>query len=315
MIRHFNKIKGESKVSSRRPGYSLGREKEKVLLGIIFILPAIMLLFAFLILPIFLAFDYSFFSYNILMPHKKEFIGLSNYTDILKDRTFWNAMKNTFYFVILIVPYQSALALFLALLINRKTKATSIFRIGFFSPVITSIVVISILWTFLYSKEGLINNFLGFIGIPPQAFLTSEDQAMNAIIFMSGWQMAGYFMMVFLAGLKEIPAMLYEASSIDGANKIQQLRHVTLPGLVHVIKFVILMTTIQAFKLFQQPFIMTGGGPNGSTETVVQLIYKEGFQYRNAGYSSAIAIIFFVLIIVISIIMQKFLEKNESSTF
>jgi fructooligosaccharide transport system permease protein len=245
------------------------------------------------------------------MPQKKEFIGLTNYIDVFKDQTFWNAMKNTFYFVIVIVPFQSALALFLALLINRKSKLSNVFRIGFFSPVITSIVVVSILWTFLYAKEGIINNFLGIIGIPDQPFLTSEDQAMNAIILMSGWQAAGYFMMIFLAGLQEIPEVLYEAASIDGANELQKLWYVTLPSLKQVSKFVILMTTIQAFKLFQQPYIMTGAGPNGSTETVVQLIYKEGFQYRNAGYSSAMAIIFFVLIVTISVVLQKILREEQ----
>ncbi|GIM28827.1 ABC transporter permease [Clostridium polyendosporum] len=291
---------------------SLGREREKMILGIMFIIPALILLFTFLILPTILAFKYSFYDYNILMPAKTSFIGLKNYITVLKDETFWNAMKNTFYFVVLVVPFQTALALFLAILINKKSKVTNVFRIGFFSPVITSIVVISILWTFLYSKTGLINNFLGLFGIPPQPFLTSEKQAMNSIIFMSAWQAAGYFMMIFLAGLQDIPKHLYEAASIDGANKIQEFWYVTLPGLKNVFKFVILMTTIQAFKLFQQPFIMTGGGPNGSTETVVQLIYKEGFQYRNAGYSSAIAIIFFLIIITISIGMQKLLTEKTA---
>nr|WP_212903597.1 sugar ABC transporter permease [Clostridium polyendosporum] len=283
-----------------------------MILGIMFIIPALILLFTFLILPTILAFKYSFYDYNILMPAKTSFIGLKNYITVLKDETFWNAMKNTFYFVVLVVPFQTALALFLAILINKKSKVTNVFRIGFFSPVITSIVVISILWTFLYSKTGLINNFLGLFGIPPQPFLTSEKQAMNSIIFMSAWQAAGYFMMIFLAGLQDIPKHLYEAASIDGANKIQEFWYVTLPGLKNVFKFVILMTTIQAFKLFQQPFIMTGGGPNGSTETVVQLIYKEGFQYRNAGYSSAIAIIFFLIIITISIGMQKLLTEKTA---
>lgn len=284
---------------------------QTTILGIIFVVPAICLLFTFIIFPALMALKFSLYNYNILKPENMVFIGMKNYLDVLSDEAFWRAMKNTFYFVLIVVPFQTALALLLAILINKKTKYSNVFRIGFFSPVITSIVVISILWTFLYAKEGLINSFLGFFGIPPQPFLTSETQAMNAIIFMSAWQAAGYFMMIFLAGLKEIPESLYEAADIDGADKFMQFIHITVPSLRNVMKFVVVVTTIQAFKLFQQPFIMTGGGPNGSTETVVQLIYKEGFQYRNAGYSSTIAILFFFVIVVVNIVMQKTIKDRS----
>lgn len=284
---------------------------QKTFLGVLFVLPAICLLFTFLVLPALMAAKYSFFNYNILKPENMRFVGLENYGNVLGSKDFWKVMKNTFYFVIVVVPFQSSLALLMAILINKKSKITNVFRIGFFSPVITSIVVISILWTFLYAKEGLINNFLGLLGIPDQPFLTSDKQAMNSIIFMSAWQASGYFMMIFLAGLKEIPETLYEAATMDGANKLNQFIHITLPGLRNVIKFVAVITTIHAFKLFQQPFIMTGGGPNGSTQTVVQMIYKEGFQYRNAGYSSTIAILFFVVIASISILMQKIIKDRS----
>ncbi|PKM58569.1 MAG: sugar ABC transporter permease [Firmicutes bacterium HGW-Firmicutes-3] len=276
-----------------------------------FVLPAICLLFTFLILPAIMAGKYSFYNYSILKPENMNFIGLTNYTDVLQSKAFWKTMTNTFYFVVVVVPFQSSLALLMAILINKKSRITNVFRIGFFSPVITSIVVISILWTFMYAKEGLINNFLSIFGIPNQPFLTSEKQAMNSIIFMSAWQASGYFMMIFLAGLKEIPETLYEAAAIDGANKFKQFIHVTVPGLRNVIKFVVVVTTIHAFKLFQQPFIMTGGGPNGSTQTVVQMIYKEGFQYRNAGYSSTIAILFFIVIAAVSTLIQKLIKDRS----
>jgi len=297
-------------IKRNKHGYLI-KDHQKSFLGVLFVLPALCLLFTFLILPALMAGKFSLYNYNLLKPGSMKFIDFQNYLDVLHDRAFWQVMKNTLYFVVIVVPFQSALALLMAILINKKSKITNVFRIGFFSPVITSIVVISILWTFLYARQGLINNFLGLIGIPAQPFLTSEKQAMNSIIFMSAWQASGYFMMVFLAGLKEIPDSLYEAAAMDGANKFMQFIHVTIPGLRDVIKFVIIMTTIQAFKLFQQPFIMTGGGPNGSTQTVVQMIYKEGFQYRNAGYSSAIAIMFFVLIVGISIIMQKAIKDKS----
>ncbi len=282
------------------------------MLGIVFIIPAVIMIITFLIVPTIMAARFSLYNYNLLRADLMEFVGLENYVNIVSNSEFWKSLKNTFYFVVLIVPFQSGLALFMAVLIHDGSKKiNTFFRIGFFSPVITSIVVISILWTFLYAKNGLINNFLGNFGINPQAFLTSEDQAMNSIIFMSGWQMSGYFMMIFLAGLKEIPKSLYEAAAIDGAGMFKSFIHITLPGLRNVIKFVVVMTTIQAFKLFQQPFIMTGGGPNGSTQTIVQFIYKQGFQYRNAGYSAAISIIFFFIIILVSVLTQKLMKDKD----
>lgn len=287
------------------------KTRQRTLLGILFVLPALCLLITFLVLPAIMAGRFSLYNYNILRANNMSFIGLKNYVNVLTSGDFWRVMKNTFYFVIIVVPFQSSLALVLAMMINKKSKFTNIYRIGFFSPVITSIVVISILWTFLYAREGLINNFIGIFGLPPQPFLTSDSQAMNAIIFMSAWQASGYFMMIFLAGLKEIPEILYEAASIDGANKLQKFIHITIPSLQNVIKFVITVTTIHAFKLFQQPFIMTGGGPNGSTETVVQMIYKEGFQYRNAGYASTISILFFSIIIIVSLVMQRIIKDRS----
>lgn len=290
--------------------HTLNRDREKLIMGVMFVLPALILLFVFLILPFINAFFYSLTSYNILSETKK-FIGLENYIILFQDPAFWIALRNTFYFVVIVVPFQTALALALALIVNRKIKGRAIFRIGFFSPQITSMVVISILWTILYARNGLINNFLSIFGIPAQPFLNSSGQAMNSIIFMSGWQAAGYFMMIFLAGLQNIPDQLYEAVSIDGANAWQKFRYVTLPGLRSSMNFVLLITTIQAFKLFQQPFIMTGGGPNGSTKTVVQMVYTEGFQFRNAGYSSAMAVIFFIIVFVCQLILQKILNRGE----
>lgn len=281
--------------------------------GILFVLPALIFITMFLIIPVVLAFLYSFEHYNMLKPAQKEFIGLQNYIEILKNPAFYKSLKNTVYFAGLVVPLQTAVALALAMLVNAKLKTSKLARICFFSPVITSMVVVAILWTFLYNKDsGLINSLLNSLGIQSQPFLLSENQSMNSIILMSIWQAAGYQMMIFLAGLQDVSTELYEAASIDGGNFWDKFINVTLPGIKHVSSFVILITTIQAFKLFTQPYIMTGGGPSESTKTLAYMIYEQGFQYRNVGYSCAIAVIFFFVILGVSGIIKKiFMNENE----
>jgi fructooligosaccharide transport system permease protein len=277
---------------------------------VLFSLPALALLFTFLILPVLLAFFYSLMNYNMLNPEAKTFTGVDNYIRLFQDPIFFTALKNTLYFTVLVVPLQCAVALVLALLVNKKVKVASLGRVFFFSPVVTSMVVVAILWTFLYNvNNGLINNTLNFFGIPNQPFLLSPDQAMNSIIFMSVWQAAGFQMMIFLAGLKDVPDTLYEAADIDGANAWQKFRNVTLPSIQHVTGFVLIITTIQAFRLFIQPYVMTNGGPSDSTKTLVFMLYENGFQFRDVGYSSAIAVVFFLVVIISSLILKKVLKQ------
>ena len=279
--------------------------------GIVFVLPAVIFICVFLVLPALLAFGYSFQQYNMLKPAQKVFIGLTNYIDVLKNPAFYKSLFNTVYFAAIVVPLQTIVALGLALLVNKKLKTSKIARICFFSPVVTSMVVVAILWTFLYNKDsGLINSLLNSIGIQSQPFLLSEKQAMTSIIFMSIWQAAGYQMMIFLAGLQDVPEELYEAASLDGCNWWDKFKNVTLPCIKNVSSFVILITTIQAFKLFTQPYIMTGGGPNESTKTLAYMIYEQGFQYRNVGYSCAIAVIFFLVILIVSGAVKKICNVN-----
>ncbi|MCY9660018.1 sugar ABC transporter permease [Paenibacillus chondroitinus] len=291
---------------------SIGHQKRReALTGYSFILPAVILLILFLLLPFMLAVVFGFTKFNLLRPDQIKFIGLDNYLMLFKDKLFYKSLYNTLYFTIIVVPVQSAVALMLALLVNNQLKLRNVFRIAYFSPVITSMTVIAILWISLYNpNEGLINSALQFFGIPKQPFLRSADQAMNAIIFMSVWQAAGYQMMIFLAGLQSIPKDLYEASAMDGANRVQQLRFITIPSLYNVIVFVLTITTIQAVKLFTQPYVMTNGGPENSTRTLALLIYQQGFQFRNAGYASAVSVIFFLIVIAISFSMRKFFKDR-----
>ena len=249
-----------------------------------------------------------------MRPDKISFIALDNYVKLFQDKNFWVALKNTVYFTVIVVPVQCALALGLALLVSKKFRGVAVFRTMYFSPQLTSMVVIAVLWSVLYNANpntGLINSLLVTLGMEPINFLTNEHTAMNAIIFMSAWQGAGYQMMIFLAGLQGIPREQYEAASVDGATKLKQFRYITLPGLKGTIKYVIMITKIQAMKLFTQPYIMTQGGPKNATKTLVYYIYTQGFQKGNFGYACSIATVFFVIVVIMSLAMKKVTTAKE----
>ncbi len=260
-------------------------------------------------------FNHAAFQYQIMRPDQMQFIGGENYAALLSDGDFWQALKNTVYFTVVVVPLQCALALALAMLVSRKFKGVAIFRTMYFSPQLTSMVVISVLWTVLYNANpntGLINSMLTSLGMEPVNFLTNENTAMNSIIFMSAWQGAGYQMMIFLAGLQGIPASHYEAASVDGANSWQQFWNITIPGLRGTIKYVIMITMIQAMKLFTQPYVMTQGGPKNATKTLVYYIYTQGFQKGNFGYACAIAAVFFVIVVTMSLLMKRITTESDA---
>lgn len=192
----------------------------------LFVIPAVILLAAFLIYPALQTVRYAFTDYNIMRPDHIKFCGFNNFTELFGDGDFWKAVTNTLYFTALVVPFQTVLALALAMLISSKRKGVSIFRAAYFSPQVTSMVVVAILWTVLYNSNpdsGLLNALLVKLGMEPCGFLNDPKTSMNSIIFMSAWQGAGYQMMIFLAGLQGIPKEQYEAASIDGAGRLKKL--------------------------------------------------------------------------------------------
>ncbi len=291
-----------------------GRKRNERAAAYLFTIPAMFLLIAFLAVPILYTVRYSLFQYQIVRPDNIKFIGFSNYARLLSDDNFWQALKNTVYFTVLVVPFQCILALALAMLVSSRFRGVSIFRTMYFSPQLTSMVVISILWTVLYNSNpntGLINSLLTSFGMEPVNFLTNAKTSMNSIIFMSAWQGAGYQMMIFLAGLQGIPRDQYEAASVDGAGRVQQFLFITLPGLKGTIKYVVMITMIQAMKLFTQPYVMTQGGPKNSTRTLVYYIYTQGFQQGNFGYACAVAAVFFVIVVIMSLSMKKLIAATD----
>lgn len=244
-------------------------------------------------------------------------IGTTRYYVLAGDPTFLRSLVNILYFAVVVVPVQSGLALALALLINQKVRGRNFFRTIYFSPVVTSMVVISIVWTFIYEKNvGLMNQLVGALSLGrlgPIDWLGDERFAMPSIMLMSVWQGVGFQMVLFLAGLQGIPESHYEAASIDGANGWQQFRYITIPGLRNVMVFILITITIAAFQLFTQPFVMTNGGPNDATTTVAFHMVREGFREQDIAYASTIAVVFFLLILAVSLI-QRYLTRDKEAS-
>ena len=286
------------------------RLKENIM-GYSFLAPALVLLFIFLVIPVGMVIYYAFTDYYLLTPEDRKFVGLQNFMRLAQDPIFIKSFLNTLKFVVWIIPVQLGAALGMALIVNKKRKGNMFFKVAFFAPVVMSLVVISILWLYLLNpNNGLLNALLNKIGISSQPFLTSPKQAMYAIVFVSAWQGAGYQMMIFIAGLNAIPTEQYEAASVDGADWFAKLIYVTIPGLINTIKYVLMITLIQAMKLFTQPYIMTKGGPRNATKTLVFYIYEQGFQKGNFGYACSIATVFFIIVVALSIIVKKISKTN-----
>lgn len=231
------------------------------------------------------------------------------------DPVFWKSLRNTFLFVAMIIPLQCGAALLLALLVNSQVAGRTVFRAIYFSPVVTSMVVVSIVWSFLYNQnDGLLNELLSRLSGNDVRidWLGSGASALPAVVIMSAWQGAGLQMLIFLAGLQGINRDLYEAAMIDGANPLQRFLHVTLPGLRNTIVFVLIATTIAAFGLFVQVDVMTAGGPNDATSTLILHAVRMGFREQDVAYGSTIAVVFFLLVLCVSLI-QRALTDREST--
>ncbi|KRE58069.1 hypothetical protein ASL11_30610 [Paenibacillus sp. Soil750] len=275
-----------------------------------FIFPAIALLLVFVFYPMLQAFLISFKNYS-LVGAGDVFVGMDNYVHLMKDRAFFNSLKHSFYFALIVIPIQTSIALGLALLIQKKTATAGLFRTLYFIPVIISTAVAATVFKLIYNKEfGLLNSVLKALHMPVTSFLSDPKTAMNGIIVLGIWKGAGFFMIIFLAGLNNISPDLYEAARVDGASRIGQFFKITLPLLNRTMSFVVIMTTIDAIKLSGLVFVLTNGGPNSSTETVVFYIYKQAFTQMRMGYATAAAFVLFAIVLAISLIQMKLFNKD-----
>ncbi|WP_210161015.1 carbohydrate ABC transporter permease [Microvirga lotononidis] len=288
----------------------MGLNRQKIILGSVFLgLPLAWLTF-FVVFPILLVVYLSFTSYDILGSPK--WIGLLNYEDLLDDDVFWTAVLNTAYYTIVTVPVGMALSLLLALFINRRLPGVGFFRTVYYAPVVAPLVTTALVWMLFYSETtGLFNYLLALLGFAPKQWLSSSTWAMPSVIVMSIWKGLGFNMVIFLAGLQSIPRELYEAASLDGAGSTSSFRYITLPLLAPSTVYVTITSIIASFQVFSQVFVMTGGGPNNSTTTIVHQIYRTAFVHLEVGYASAMALALFVILVAVSMVNLRLVARKE----
>jgi multiple sugar transport system permease protein len=277
--------------------------------------PALGGLFLFIALPFLLAIVLSCTNLRLGSPLPIQFLGLEQYRRIWLDPSFRQALLNNGLFALAVVPVQTALALGLALLLNRPLRGMALFRTLFFMPVVFPMSLVAVIWTVIYAPgaNGMMNVFLDFITFglwTPRDFLRDPIFALPSIMLLSLWQGVGFQMVIMLAGLQAIPSALYEAAAIDGSSSWNQFRFVTLPQLRNTLIFVMLVTSILSFRLFDQVQIMTQGGPNDATTTVMYEVVKASFEQQKIAKGAAMTVIFFAIVLVITI-AQRVLVKEE----
>ena len=273
--------------------------------GYILIAPVCIHIFIFVIIPIVYAFILSFQEWNMLSPDK-DFVGLGNYERMLSDSVFFLSLKNTLWYTVWSVPFCLVLSLLLAVAMKRRSAVNSFLRTCFFLPVIVSLVVTSVVFTWLFDPMiGLVNYYLGKIGIGPLVWLSDPDLALPTLVIVSIWKSLGYNMVIFLAGIQSIPDVYYEASRIDGANGVQQFFDITLPLLKPTTLFVLIMSVMSSFQVFDQVYLMTSGGPVNRTKVIVFYIYETAFYFFDMGYASALSFVLFLMILILTIIQFR----------
>lgn len=291
-----------NKAGSKGPGFIRRRDYSS---GYLFILPALVTLIVFRFYPIFFSVFKSFYQISFAGGAKEIFVGLQNYASLLGDSVFLNSLKVTLVLNVLINPIQIAISLLLAVLLNSNTLSIRVFRTLIMVPLGISLAIASVIWGFaLNPHAGLVNSILGLLGIPPQPFLTSSTQALWCIILIATWKGIAYWMVIFLAGLQEIPEHLYEAALIDGASGWQCFWKITLPLLKRVLLFVTVADTTANFLLFVPIFTLTRGGPQMSTNVLMHEAYSRAFVYSDM--NSALAIVTFILVILLAIVGLQF---------
>ncbi|WP_375468964.1 carbohydrate ABC transporter permease [uncultured Nostoc sp.] len=275
--------------------------------GYMFIMPTILVLGTFVVLPILYAVFLSLQKVQLLGGIEYEFIGFRNFTRLAEDERVWIALRNTAEYVAIVVPIQTVLALILAVTLNSGIRGKNWWRILYFLPTVTSSAVLTLIFMWIYNTNGLLNDFLAFMGLPTYNWLGDPAVALKGIMIMNIWSTAPFFMVIYLAALQDIPQTLYEAAELDGANGWQQFIHITLPLLKPVTFFVVAVGVIGTFQLFDQSYIFSGGtgGPNNATLTVVLLIYQAVFRNLQMGYAAAIAFLLAAVIIAITLIQRR----------
>lgn len=294
------------------PGARRRRYLRDNLIGYAFLLPFAIPFLLFFVVPIFQGLYISFTNLN-LVTGTEDLVGLANYRKLALDDVFRQSLLNTFLFVVENVPIVIICALFLALMLNEPFPGRTFARASFIAPYLITGSAIAIIWQFvLRSQNGLLNHYFELMGLPTQSWLNNPNQAMWAVVLITLWWRVGFSLLVLLAGLQDIPDELYDAAMIDGASGWNTFRYLTLPLLMPVIGFVMIIRFIASFKVFAQVYLVTEGGPYGSTRVLIQYLYEHGFLYYNTAYAAAIGWSLFVIILLVMLVQLRFFRRWES---
>ena len=278
--------------------------------GFYFVLPTLIIYGIFLIYPMLSAFHYSFYKWNMISESK--YVGLKHYIRMFGDRRFWNSYLTTFHFTFISIFIIIILSFLLALLFQEKIMLKNIFQSSIFVPVILTMVAIAVVWQFMFQSTGVLSNiFLDIFGINIK-WLTSKSVAPYSMILVNVWKITGYYMIIFIAGLLNIPSIYYEAAKVDGTSYLQRLFYITIPLMKNTFILAFVSGVIFSFAAFPQQYVMTEGGPARSTEVLALLIYKQAFEFTKFGYSSAISVAFFLTLLVFSLIQFRIFQSESN---
>ncbi|ONI39904.1 sugar ABC transporter permease [Candidatus Epulonipiscium fishelsonii] len=280
--------------------------------GWIFIAPVVILMVVFIIGPAIFSFGLSFKDYNLLKPDQSTWVLFENYKELISDPNFYQALFNTLKYSIVVVPVQTFIALCLATVANQKIRGKTFFRVAYYIPAVTSAVASASMFMFLFNTNGIANKFLGLFGFKAVSWFTDPTYALPLAMIMAIWSTVGTQMLVFLAGLQDIPSDVYEAAAIDGATGMQQFKSITIPMLSEKTMFVVVVGMIGTLQMFDQAFIISGGtgGPLGSTTTVVLYLYNKAFGENRLGYGSAVAVCLFIIIFTLTLLQKYYFEER-----
>lgn len=281
--------------------------------GFAFIAPSMIIMTIFVYIPMLMSLVYSTETFNMMFTNTK-FVGLSNYVKLFGDARFWNALKNTAYYTVFMVPLQLIFALLLAVALTKTSKFNNFMRSVYFVPAICSMTVVAITWSFLINNDyGIYTYWLRKIGIDLPNLLNSTTWAMPTMIFIGIWKNLGFKTIILVAGLQGISQAYYEAANLDGASAKDKLFKITIPMLMPTLTFVIIDSVITSFQVFDQVYVMTKGGPLFSTETLVQYIYTNAFEKANMGYASAVAVMLLLITLLASIPLFNYMKRDEDT--
>ena len=283
------------------------------LIPYLFLAPALVLLGIFVVYPIIAVVGYSFTDYDIVRPPVP--VGLDNYQKLLEDKTFWLSIQHSLIYLI-VTPILIALSICLAIVVNRAMRGIHIFRALYFVPAVSGSIAIGLAWTWMFDRNGIINSVLQSLGLidQPIQWLANPSMVLPIAMLLTIWAGVGYYSVIFLAGLQNIPEELYDAACIDGCNDLQKHRYVSLPGLRPQITFVAVISSLAALKVFDEIYVLTGrtGGILDSGVTIVFYLWKQAFVLGHAGYASAIAMALLAMTLVFSIVNVRFLERGQA---